>query len=130
MACIFFLEESFPTRNAVKSMLELTRRGAFLRETVPWTVGGVAWGARHLRAMLAGSAWGGPGSPGEKAHCCPWDWSTYSFLKSCGPSGWLGDNGVCLSSSSFPLGDTGSVVAVMWASGALESAWHQFSSVA
>ena len=39
--------------------------------------------------------------------CCPWDWSTYSFLKSYGPTGWLGDNRVYLSSFSFLLGKTG-----------------------
>ena len=23
----------------------------------------------------------------RRPSCCPWDWSTYSYMKSCGPSG-------------------------------------------
>ena len=43
----FFFLKSFPTCNAVKSMFRFTRRGIFLKETVPWTVEGMAWDACH-----------------------------------------------------------------------------------
>ena len=61
-----FFWRSFPLRKAVTSMFWLTRRGVFLKKTVPWTVEGMAWDTCHSWWMLAGSAWKGTWLPGRE----------------------------------------------------------------
>ena len=63
------------------------QRGVFLKETFTCRVEGTAWDTCYSDPCWQVLPGGAPGSLGGTATCCPWDWSTYSFLDRCGQWG-------------------------------------------